>query len=341
MRSRLLTTTALMLAAGLGQAPAIASPSAYPHPAGRSTGDHRGGAARRPWRRDGRRSSARSTRRSTRARAAFVFLPAGRYRITRTLFLWPGVRLFGVGAARPVLMLPNNTPGFDKGVANMVIFAGGGPNSTRRVAFPPAGSVPFNDKIADANPGTFYSAMSNVDFEIGAGNAGATAIRFHAAQHAYLSHMDFHIGSGLAGLYHVANEAEDLHFYGGRYGILAEKPSPAWQFTLLDSSFDGQREAAVREHEASLTLVNTSIRNVPVGIDIDEGYSDWLWGKDVRFENVSRAAVVISNENNVYTQIGFENALASRVPTFARFRESGRTVAGAGPPTGSTRSTTA
>ena len=30
-----------------------------------------------------------------------VFLPSGRYRITRTLFMWPGVRLFGVGNPAP------------------------------------------------------------------------------------------------------------------------------------------------------------------------------------------------------------------------------------------------
>ena len=131
------------------------------------------------------------------------------------------------------------------------------------------GTVPPNPDIADANPGTFYSALSNIDFEIGKGNAGAVGIRFHGAQHDYLSHIDFHIGSGLAGLHQVANEAEDLRFFGGRYGILAEKPSPAWQFTLLDGKFEGQREAAIREHEASLTLVNASFRNVPVAIDID------------------------------------------------------------------------
>ena len=43
-------------------------------------------------------------------------------------------------------------------------------------------------------------------------------------------------------------------FYGGRYGILTEKPSPAWQFTLIDSTFEGQRKAAISEHEAGLTL---------------------------------------------------------------------------------------
>ena len=259
-----------------------------------------------------------------------VFLPSGRYRISRTIFLWPGVRVFGVGATRPLILLADHAPGFQKGLANMLIFAGAKPDPARRVPFPPAGSVPFNKDIADANPGTFYSAMSNIDFKIGRGNPAATAIRFHAAQHAYLSHMTFDIGSGLAGLHQVANEAEDLHFKGGRYGILAEKTSPAWGFVLLDSTFEGQRDAAIREHEAGLTLVNVTLRNTPVGIEIDRGYGDWLWGKDVRFENVSRAGVVISNEASVYTQVGFESATAVKTPTFVRFRDSGKTVPGQG-----------
>ena len=199
-----------------------------------------------------------------------------------------------------------------------------------RVPFPPPGSVPPNEAIADANSGTFYSAMSNIDFEIGEGNAAAIAIRFHVAQHAYLSHMDFHIGSGLAALTQVGNEAEDLHFYGGRYGILTEKTSPAWQFTLIDSIFEGQREAAIREHEAGLTLIRDTFRNVPTAIDIDPHYSDELWVKDSRFENIARPAVIISNEKSPLTEIGFENAVLKDVPTFARFRESGKKVAGKG-----------
>ncbi|WP_336966513.1 glycosyl hydrolase family 28-related protein [Sphingobium aquiterrae] len=259
-----------------------------------------------------------------------VFLPSGRYRITQSLFVWPAVRLFGIGKTRPVFVLGDSTAGFQQGVKTMIVFPGAKVNDRRQVPFPVPGSVPFNKGIADANSGTFYSAMSNVDFEIGEGNPAATAVRFHAAQHAFLSNIDFHIGSGLAGIYQVGNEAENLRFFGGRYGILTEKPSPAWQFTLIDSHFEGQRDAAIREHEAGLTLVNTSIRDTPVGIDIDRGYGDWLWGKDVRFENISKAAVIISNEGNAYTQIGFENALASKVPVFARFRDSGKTVAGAG-----------
>jgi hypothetical protein len=260
-----------------------------------------------------------------------VFLPQGRYRLTRSIMVPQGVRIFGVGATRPVLVLGDNTPGFQQGVGTMVVFTGGDQYDVGKVPEPVPSAVPFSDRIRDANSATFYSAMSNIDIEIGAGNPAAAGVRFRVAQHAFLSHMDFHIGSGFAGIYQAGNECEDLRFFGGRYGIVSEKTSPAWQFTLLDSSFSGQREAAIREHEAGLTLVNVSMRDVPVGIDIDQGYGDWLWGKDVRFENVSKAGVVISNEDNAYTQIGFENALASGTPTFARFRDSGKAVAGAGP----------
>ncbi|GGY20236.1 gluconolaconase [Massilia dura] len=262
-----------------------------------------------------------------------VFLPSGRYRLTRTLTIPLAVRVYGVGATRPVFVLAPKTPGFQKGVANMVIFTGGDQYRVGKVPMPVPSAVPFSpqDKpVRDANSSTFYSALSNVDFEIGAGNPAAAAVRMHTAQHSNLSHIDFHTGSGLAGIYHVGNVGYNLRFYGGRYGILAEKTSPAWQFTLMDSTFEGQRDAAIREHEAGLTMVNVEIRDTPVGVEIDRGYGDWLWGKDVRFENVSKAALVVSNENNVYTQVGFEQAIARNVPVFARFRDSGKVLRGNG-----------
>src|ERR1019366_10218246 len=99
-----------------------------------------------------------------------------------------------------------------------------------------------NEAIADANPGTFYPAMSNIDFEIGDGNPAAIGVRCHAAQHAYLSHMDFRTGSGLAALTEIGNYAQDLKFYGGGDGIPPGKPSPARPVTLVGSVVGGQRE---------------------------------------------------------------------------------------------------
>ena len=269
------------------------------------------------------------------AREGIVFVGEGRYTLTRTIYVWPGVRLIGYGATRPVFVLPANTPGFQTGMGVMVMFTGLKPNAPNGpgapIAFSPPGSVPPNSNVADANQNTFYSAMSNIDFEIGDGNPAAVAVRFHVAQHSFLTHMDFRIGSGLAAIYMAGNEAEDLQFYGGRYGILTEKTSPAWQFTLIDSTFEGQREAAIREHEAGLTLIRDTFRNVPKAIDIDAGYPDQLWAKDCRFERISDAVVTISKEDSPLTEIGFENAVLEDVPIFARRRESGKTVAGRGP----------
>jgi len=266
-----------------------------------------------------------------------VFVPSGRYRITHTVYLWRGVRLIGYGRTRPVFVLPPNTPGYRKGMGLMVMFSGLSPDMMAwarahgfRAPFPPPGTVPPDPNIPDANPGTFYSAISNIDFRIDRGNPAAVAIREHAAQHAYLAHMDFDIGSGLAAIYEVGNESEDLHFHGGRYAIMSEKTSPAWQFTLIDSTFDGQRDAAIREHLAGFTLVHDSFRNVPVAIDIDRHYYDELWVEDARFDHVSKAAIVISDEYSPMNEIGVQDAVCRDVPTFARFRESGKTLAGAG-----------
>jgi sugar lactone lactonase YvrE len=264
------------------------------------------------------------------SRHGIVFLPSGKYRITRTLIVPPGVRVYGVGPTRPVVQLGANTPGFQQGVSTMIVFGGDDQYNVGKVPVPVPTIVPRDKVVRDANSSTFYSSMSNVDIEIGEGNPAAAGVRFRMAQHAFLSHMEFRLGSAFAGVYQAGNVIENVHFKGGRYGIVTEKTSPAWQFTLLDSSFDGQRDAAIREHEARLTMVNVAIRDTPVGIEIDRGYGDSLWGSDVRFERVSRAGVVISNENNVFTQIGFENTLAVDSPVFARFRDSGRTVDGKG-----------
>jgi hypothetical protein len=263
-----------------------------------------------------------------------VFVPPGRYRLTRTIYVWAGVRVYGYGPTRPVFVLGDNTPGYQEGIGLMVMFAGSSRPAAgagaSRVPFPPPGTVPPNETIGDAGPSTFYSAMSNIDFEIGSGNPAAVAVRAHYAQHGFLRHMDFHIGSGLAALTEVGNEAEDLRFYGGTYGILTGKPSAAWQFTLIDSVFEGQRKAAIREHEAGLTLIRDIFRNVPTAIEIDPEYHDQLWVKDCRFEKIAGSAIIIGNERSPLVEVGVEDAVLQDAPVFAHFRQSGREVAGKG-----------
>ena len=69
---------------------------------------------------------------------------------------------------------------------------------------------------------------------------------------------------------------------------------------------------------------------MPTAVSIDPHYSDQLWIKNSRFENITGPAVVLSNEASRMTEINFENIICSHVPVFAKFRESGREFAKAG-----------
>jgi hypothetical protein len=156
--------------------------------------------------------------------------------------------------------------------------------------------------------------MSNVDIEIGDGNAGAVGVRGRYAQHSFLAHMNFHIGSGLSGVHDTGNVMEDVHFYGGDYGIWTQTPSPSWQFTAVDATFEGQRVTAIRERAAGLTLIRPRFVNVPSAVTIEPTFHDELWIKNGRMENVAGPAVVISNEKNSQTQINMENIICDGVP---------------------------
>jgi hypothetical protein len=243
-----------------------------------------------------------------------VLVPAGRYRLSRTLYVWPGIRLVGFGVRRPVFVLGARTPGYQdpEKPGYMVFFAGRRPKN--------GGPPP------DANPGTFYSALSNVDLEIGEGNPGAVGVRARYAQHCFTSHVEFRTGSGLAGVHEGGNVAEDVRFVGGEYGIWTGTPSPGWQYTLLDARFEGQRRAAIRERAAGLTLIRPQFRDVPTAIEIEASHPDDLFVKDARMENVSGPAVIVSLEKSPRTQVNMENVACRGVATFALFRESGKRV---------------
>jgi len=251
-----------------------------------------------------------------------VLVPMGRYRITKTIYVWPAIRVIGYGANRPVFVLAPDTPGYQDSNAErqMVFFAGSRPG--------PTGSR--GGRPADASPGTFYSAMSNIDIEIGDGNPGAVAIRGTYAQHCFLAHMDFRLGSAIAGVHDTGNVMEDVRFFGGQYGIWTRTPSPGWQFTAVDASFEGQKVAAIRETMAGLTLVRPTFKNVPTAVSIDANAYDELWIKDGRMEDISGPAVIISLDANPRTQINIENVVCRRVPVFAQLRDSGKMFAAPG-----------
>jgi len=248
-------------------------------------------------------------------RQGMVLLAPGQYHVSDTLYVWPSIRLIGYGATRPVIVLPANTPGF-------------GDASHEKVMFFFAGRRPRNGgPVPDANPGTFYSALANLDIEIDKGNAGAVAVRAHYAQHCFLAHMDFHLGPALAGIHEGGNVVEDVHFWGGTHAVWTSKPSPGWQFTLIDCSFEDQREAAILEHEAGLTLIRPHFRHVPTAVEIEPGGVDELWVKNARLEDISGPAFVFGREQSLCNEINMEGVACHNVPIFAALRDSGKRFA--------------
>ena len=248
-----------------------------------------------------------------------VMLAPGRYRVSNTLYIWPGIRLIGYGAARPVLVLPARTPGFGDAAHEkvLVFFAGSRPRDPQV----DPGSIP------DANPGTFYSALANIDVEVEDGNPGAVAVRARYAQHCFLAHMDFQLGSALAGVHEGGNVIEDVRFFGGTHAIWTSKPSPGWQFTIIDTSFADQRQAAILEHEAGLTLIRPHFRQVPTAVEIEPDWADELWVKDACLEDVSGPAFIFGMEKSPRTEINLEGVTCRDVPVLAALRDSGKHLA--------------
>lgn len=235
-----------------------------------------------------------------------VFVAEGRYRITHTVYLWSGIRLIGYGAKRPVFLLAANTPGYQQGHG----FLGTGQYMLQFAERRPASGKP----VVDANEFTFYSGISNIDFEIGPGNPAAIAIRFHVAQHSFLEHMRFQVGAGRAALEDVGNGASDLHIEGGDYGIVTVRTAPTWQFLLMDSTFSGQRRAAIHTQEAGMTLVRDRISHSPVAIEIPPGQIEELYAHDLLLEDITRSALILGDAQKLRNEITLDQIICRNVP---------------------------
>lgn len=236
-----------------------------------------------------------------------LFLPEGSYRISKTIQIPSSVRLIGYGKKRPVIYLGADTPGYQTKQNYMVWFTGG---------LAPEGREP-----SDANAGTFYSAVSNVDFRIDKGNPQAIAIRSHFAQHSFLNHCDIHIGSGKAGVYDVGNEMEDMRFFGGEYGIISSRPSPGWPMMMVDTYFEGQRKGAIYSREVGFAIVNMHVKNTPVAVEMAENIVDRLYVENSLWENLSEAGVKVSVVGNTFSQLNLVNVDCKNVPVLVDYAD--------------------
>ncbi|MEH1015318.1 glycosyl hydrolase family 28-related protein [Micromonospora sp. CPCC 206060] len=216
-----------------------------------------------------------------------VFVPQGRYRLTRQVDLHASVRLVGFGATRPEFVLGAATPGFQEGNQSFLFAA-------LRRPYQPDTTPSFG------NNDTFGTGLVNLDIRIGPGNPAAVAVRFSGAQMFVLADLDIHVGDGYAGIDHNANLIQRVNVYGGTVGMLAFAASPGWQTTLLDTTFSGQREAAVKLHtDSKLSLIRNRFVDSPTGIVATPNQTQRLYVQDSVFQDISGSAITLNDSESV------------------------------------------
>ncbi|MBE5959752.1 MAG: hypothetical protein E7254_12970 [Lachnospiraceae bacterium] len=246
-----------------------------------------------------------------------LFLKEGRYLLSKTIYIPKAVRIIGYGKNRPVFVLKDGAEGFDVPYPE-------DKGGFKYLFWFVSKTVTDESVVEDADPGTFYSAMTNVDIELGKNNPYAVALRTHYAQHSFVSYMNIEVMSGMAGIYDVGNEMENISIKGGKYAIITTMCSPGWPFIMIDTYFENQSVAAIKSQRAGLTIVRNTTVNTPVFLDVmDENYEK-IYMQDCVLENVSEVLFDIAVEESQLTQIYAKNVLCNNVKLLSRFKDTGR-----------------
>lgn len=240
-----------------------------------------------------------------------LFIPEGTYRFSGTVDLWRGIRLVGFGAKRPRFVLDDNAEGFGGPLSRYLIFC--------RNVRPREGEF-----LRDANECSFYTSLRNIDVDLGHGNHGAVAVRYHIAQLCSLEDCDFYLNDAKAAVEFVGNEVERCRFFGGTYGIIGYYTAPGWQFYVGDCIFDGQSRACIMSSKTGLTLVRDTLRNAPWGVyvpnkelyDVPVNETERLYLEDCRAENIATAVVSMGWLRNPINWLHTTGTVCRNAPMF-------------------------
>ena len=248
-----------------------------------------------------------------------LFIPEGEYLLSKTIYVPKAVRLIGYGDNRPHFILKDNAEGFNE------------PHPENKGGFKYlfwfVNELKENEaEIADANPGTFYSAISNINVSLGQGNEYAVAFRTHYAQHCFINHIDINVQSGMAGIYDVGNEMEDIYINGGKYGIITTKCSPGWPFVMVDTRFFGQTVGAIKTREAGFNIIRTHCVNTAKFIEVDDDYFEKIYIENSVFEDMN-CILNVAMDNNSLTQVYVKNCQLKAVENVVEYKSSGRQIA--------------
>ena len=240
--------------------------------------------------------------------SGILFIPSGTYLLEHTIHVWWGVRLIGYGPTRPLLLVKENSPGCQSEQRVYLLHY-----HTRR---PELGTPP-----GDANPGTFYSGLSNINILVEEGNPSLAAVRFHVAQHSSIEHVDFHLKSGVTAIEQIGNEIDDCRFIGGEYGIKTKITAPSWQSLIMDCHFEGQKKAAILTQEAGHSVTGCTFNNIPTGIEIYENQIEKLYIENSQFRNIEKWNILMGRSQDPANQLNLINVGCENASNLLGFRD--------------------
>ena len=241
-----------------------------------------------------------------------LFIPQGEYRFSGTVDLWRGIRLIGFGTRRPRFILEDNAEGFGGPLSKYLLFC-------RNVR--PRHEEEF---LRDANECSFFTTLRNIDVDLGHGNHGAVALRYHIAQLCSIEDCDFYLNDAKAAVEFVGNEVERCRFFGGTYGIIGYYTAPGWQFYVGDCVFEGQSRACIMSSKTGLTLVRDTLRGAPWGVyvpnkelyDVPINETERLYMEDCRAEDISTAVVSMGWLRNPINWLHTVGTICRNAPMF-------------------------
>jgi hypothetical protein len=255
-----------------------------------------------------------------------------RYRVTSSLLLYTYTRLVGWGATRPALVLAAAAPGFANASALAPLL--------RAIDGVPDGSKPCTVSTTDGGNTAFGSGVMNVDVAVGAGNAGAVGVRWRAAQGGLLRAMRFDLAADAAAAVHAPGWAhEDLHFVGGRVGVLV-LATGAWPSVFRDCVFEAQAAAGIAWDAASyspwegVTVVRGAFSASPAAADATLARAGRLALVDCTFEDLGVVVAPPAFAGNNNSSVLVRGGGGARVPLLMGASDAGGAVASPGGATG-------
>ena len=84
----------------------------------------------------------------------------------------------------------------------------------------------------------------------------------------------------------------------------------------MDSVFENQTVAGINTKDVGFSLIRCNFRHMPVAIEIPDDETDQIYGRDLRFEDITQAGVKFGDAKHFKHQVTLVNTACTDVPQF-------------------------